>query len=528
MLKELLDKRKDLRHHLFTRGFLITENDISFKENEYPFYSNWKQQKISSYFLWTHPLQKLYIFLENNQTYFLIGHAYNPFTMDHDENIILQKLAASKQEGKEVFFNCLNELSGLFIFGILDDDGIKFTLDCSGMQYGCYGLVTDKLYIASHMQLIGDICDLSTDPFVEKLIQYKWYKFMMGNYLPGDLTAFNEIKRIIPNTWVTRKQKSKTFEIHRFYPDKPIQMCSTEKEYQSIISEASKILKKNMELITKKWSKPAISLTGGIDSNTTFSAANGLYDKFSAFSYISMYRESVDAAAARKIATAFNVKNQTYQIPDNNDQIKDFELYKKILSHNDGDIGPTKDNDTRKKITLMQNNVCEIEVKSWIAETVRAYAYKYFGRTKMPKVLKPRHYTSLYKIFFLNRALVHATDRYFAEYLKKTNLKKHLFNYDESDFFVWEMMHGGKCGLNIGTMKFCFDITIPYNNRKLLDLLLRIDLKDRISDRHMLDLKKTMNKALYDMNIRVINLNETKNRKRLANFYFSINTRLPF
>ena len=93
---------------------------------------------------------------------------------------------------------------------------------------------------------------------------------------------------------------------------------------------------------------------------------------------------------------------------------------------------------------------------------------------------------------------------------------------------MWEMMHGGKCGLNIGVMKSCFDITIPYNNRKLLDLLLRVPLDKRISDQHHMDLKKHMNAELYDMNIRVVNLNETSRRKKMANIYYTINSKLPF
>ena len=186
------------------------------------------------------------------------------------------------------------------------------------------------------------------------------------------------------------------------------------------------------------------------------------------------------------------------------------------------------DSDLRKKITLMQTDVCDVEVKSWVSETVRAYAYKYFGKKKFPKSLKPRNYTSLYKIFVANRKLVWETDRHFAEYLKHTKLKENLFNYDETDFFVWEMMHGGKCGLDIGVMKSCFDITIPYNNRKLLDLLLRVPLKDRISDQLHLDMKKRMNQELYDMNIRVVNLNETNLRKKVIGAYYSLNSFLPF
>ena len=89
-------------------------------------------------------------------------------------------------------------------------------------------------------------------------------------------------------------------------------------------------------------------------------------------------------------------------------------------------------------------------------------------------------------------------------------------------------MHGGKCGLDIGVMKSCFDITIPYNNRLLLDLLLRVPLKERINDQHHLDMKKTMNQELYDMHIRVVNLNETSIRKKLLGVYYTINSLLPY
>ena len=132
------------------------------------------------------------------------------------------------------------------------------------------------------------------------------------------------------------------------------------------------------------------------------------------------------------------------------------------------------------------------------------------------------------KIFAFNRHLVWETDKYFKQYWRNTQLKEHLYNYDDSDFFVWEMMHGYKCGLDIGVMKTCLDITIPYNNRKLLDLLMRVPLDKRLSDQLHLDMKKLLNEELYDMNIRVVNLNETDQRKKFANIYFTVNSKLPF
>lgn len=523
MLREELDQAPEMRRFLFEKGFLITDAELD-NVDEFPFYGNWDKTEIGSFHFWIYKGVNLFTIEHKGNVFFLIGHAFNPYSMDYEEPSILSK--AAEAYGTEEYQNYLNQLTGVYITGVVLSDKIEFQLDASGMQYGCYGEVRGKQYIASHMRLIGDICSLETSDYVHRLVNYRWYQYMMGNYLPGDITCFDGIARIIPNTSV--RYQNGAYTVSRFYPDRPIEMTETEEQYAEVIAEGVRIMKNTMELIPKKWRRPAISLTGGVDSNTTFAAANGHYDEYETFSYIAMDREAVDAEKAIEISNHFNVKHTLYKVPDSNDDVPNFELFKKIFAHNDGDIGPIKDDDVRKKIVLINSDVCDVEVKSWISETIRAYAYKYFGRTKYPKSLSPRDYTSLYKIFLFNRKLVRETDEYFAEYLDNTALKEHTFNYDESDFFVWEMMHGGKCGLDIGIMKQCFDITIPYNNRRLLDTLLRVPLKHRISDKHHMDLKRAMNEDLYEMGIRIINLNETKLRKKAINMYYIVNSHLPF
>ena len=56
-----------------------------------------------------------------------------------------------------------------------------------------------------------------------------------------------------------------------------------------------------------------------------------------------------------------------------------------------------------------------------------------------------------------------------------------------------EVTWGSWGGMNISEMKFCFDITFIYNNRKFFDLMFKIPLEKRISDQHHLDMKKYLN-----------------------------------
>ena len=114
------------------------------------------------------------------------------------------------------------------------------------------------------------------------------------------------------------------------------------------------------------------------------------------------------------------------------------------------------------------------------------------------------------------------------DYIEKFEYEKIPECYPAADIHYNEVTWGSWGGMNISEMKFCFDITVPYNNRYLLDLLFRVPLEKRISDQHHLDIKKQLNEKLYDMKIRVVNMQETKFRAFVLNVIFTINSILPF
>lgn len=519
---EMLEKKPMLKESLFIRGFLLSSKKPANMDG-FPFYGNWKVEEHGGFYFMTHPLTGFHVLEDaRGNCYFLLGHAYDPFTMDYEENKILAHLAECKN--KTQYMDVFNEITGVFVYGAIKKGKLQFMVDPSGMQSACYGVIDDTFYLSSHAQLIGDLCGLEMDNFVKELIQYKWYGRVMGPYLPADLTPFSELKRIIPSIEYIYSNKVRH---KRYWPLIEETMATDPGEYEQIISEASTILKNNMTLISQKWKHPWISMTGGIDSNTTFASANGNYDMFETFSYISAEKEIPDAVAAKKISEHFGVRHHEYNIPNNSSDIEDFEEIRELLRHNNGYIAELYDNEARKKIFLKNNTNCDVEVKSWVSETVRAYWYKHYGRKRMPK-LSPKLFRNLYKIFIFNRPLAHKIDKIFAEYIKEYEYYKIPTNYDIADMHYNEVTWGSWGGLNISEMKYDFDITFVYNNRKFFDLMFRIPLEKRISDRHHLDMKRVLNKELYDMNIRVVNMKETDFRAFALNVIFTINTILPF
>lgn len=519
--RKMIEMRQDLQKYLFIRGFLLT-NDNSIDINDFPFYGHWNKTSVGNYTAYTHELQKASVYEHEGKQFFIFGHAYNPFTMEINEVSILQRIAEAY--GTDSYQDRVDEITGVFVYGIVDEDKVTFITDPSGMQSSYYGIVDGSFYITSHSQIIGDLCNLQMNDLTKELINYKWYHRVMGDYLPGDMTQFDEVKRIVPSNEYTYEDGNITH--HRFWPTKELVIADTKEEYRKVIKKAAWILKRNMELVSRKWEKPYISLTGGIDSNTTFAAANGIYDRFKAFSYVSAEKETIDAEAAEKIASHFGVERILYNIPDSSEWIKDYGEIVQIIEHNNGYVIKRNDNEYRKRIYLIQNIDCDVEVKSWVSETIRAYWYKHYGRQSFPE-LSPKLFRNLYKIFLTNRKLAHKIDKVFEKYIEDFEYESIPSSYPQADMHYNEVTWGSWGGPNISEQKMYADITFIYNNRKFLDLMFRVPLKKRISDRHHLDMKRVLNKELYDMNIRVVNLKETDTRARLLNLIFTINTWLP-
>ncbi len=453
----------------------------------------------------------------------MLGHAYNPFTMEHEEGKILTRIA--EHVGQTDFFDYVSELTGIFVMGYIRNGKLKVLVDPAGIQTVCHGFVDSHYYLSSHAQLIADVCEMEMDSFVKRLIQYKWYPRVMGPYLPADLTPFAELKRIVPN--IEYCVCAGKIYHHRFYPYENLSECSDDNEYQKVIAEAGDIMRNNMTLIAQKWSNPWISLTGGIDSNTTFAAGNGNYAHFKSFSYCSAKKETIDCDAARKIADAFDVPWTQFNIPDTEDGLADYEAKVAVIRHNNGYIALERANELRKRVYLEEHLPADVEVKSWVSETIRGYWYKHYGRKSMPK-LSGKLFRNLYKIFIVERKLAREIDALFEKYIDEFEYRSIPSQYPPADMHFNEVTWGSWGGLNISEMKFYTDITIAYNNRRFLDLLFRVPLEKRISDQHHLDMKKYLNKKLYDMNIRVVNMHETKFRAFCLNLIFEMNSRLPF
>lgn len=487
--------------------------------------SGWKKYQIYNYTLFVHPEQKCFIYETQNRTFLLVGHAYNPFSMTADENTILAHLA-ELEYASDAYRDCFDQLTGVFFYAVVEDGSVTATCDCAGMLGANYAMMNQTKCFSAYSQMIADIYELKEDPYVTNLKRSKlfhWY----GWYLPGDLTPYAEVKRIIPNTEVCLEKKA---TINRFYPRKPYTVADGE-DYDVQVKQICEIMNSNLRLIADKWNKPAISLTGGTDSQTTLACAKGVQDYFTYFSYISLPREETDALAAQNICNALNLRHVIYRIDTEPAHHEDYDNVSALIERHYSYLGKANPNDICKRIVLKDRFEYDVEVKSWVSEVARASRYKKYNKTSFPKTMRPRMLTSMYKIFALNRGDVVRTDKRFKEYLVNSGLEQAVekTGYPWTEFFVWEIVFGGWGGLALtGEHMLSNEITVPYNNRAILDLMLRTPLKKRLRDQLQIDMIHLLDKQIEELDIHVVNGNETKKRALIERVYYATNNLIPF
>ena len=230
---------------LYTFGYLLT-NDAGRAINGLSELNNWKQITIGSFYLFVHPSQRYHLFKAEQRTLLFVGHACNPFTMEADEDIILRRLG-SMPFGSAEYRDYFDQLTGVFFYAVIDDECVTATCDCAGMLGANYSKIGDNVCFSAYSQMIADIYGLSEDPYVIKLKKSKlfhWY----GWYLPGDLTPYQAVKRIVPNTEVRLAEDVK---ISRFYPRKRYEVVS-EKDYPTQVQRIGGIMHNTMQLILQK------------------------------------------------------------------------------------------------------------------------------------------------------------------------------------------------------------------------------------------------------------------------------------
>lgn len=521
-VREYLDKNAFYRERLFEQGFVVTNHEIETGE-QFPYYGNWTVTRLNDeYRMYVHCTQKAYTYTDaQGSVFFLLGHAYDPFGFEADENILLRNISGRFESGFEAGIDYFNDWTGLFVFGIIKKDEIYLFGDYESMRTAYYGYVNGSFYLVSHEELLANMETLTPNEYVKRLEAYRWYP-LYGEGLPGDISHYNELKKLMSNTYVLYRKGQ--FEVKRFYPSRAIQMCDSEAAYEACVETIAEVMEKSLRLIAMKWKRPAISVTGGMDSRGSLAASYPIRDRFSYFSYNSQPAELVDCRAAASICKSIGVEHTTYDIPLDKGVYPEYDIVEMILKIN-SNRRKFNPNDIMKRIYFRKADLFDVEVKSWSSEIGRGYCYKRYGVKRFQKKPRSRLINIMNNIYLFSPRLMCETDRVYEEYFDKTFFFNSIYNYDWTDIMQLET-RDCRWGANVISCEhmFSYDITIPYNNRHLMDLFLSVPLEDRISDRTHKDFIRKICPPLGRFTTVVRDVNHDKKREWFDKLYYFISS----
>lgn len=466
-MKQILLEHLELRVCLFARGFLITNFSRELLD-EYPFYGLWNKHVLDDVNIYVHPYERFFLHTGGEQTFMLFGHAYNPFTMVCDENELLRSCAEVGSD-KESIFQTVSQWTGAFVFCIYHQGELTVLTDASSMKMCNYAIQDRHFYFSSHAQLLADILGCQMTKYAKKLRQTKVYNIGL-RWMPGDTTAYAGISRLGANMYAT--WDNITISIDRFYPAAPHKELVTEEEQSEAVDRIYQIISANLRLCAEKWERPAISLTGGMDSGATLACTKGITDQFRLFSFDCKDVERADSEAAKTICKIIQQPHTQYHIPEEKGDIPLYDEIKKIVNHNTAYVKNLAEEEIRKIAYLRNISDYDVEIKSDVAEIGRVFYERKYGM-KMPQTLSERHMSAIQTRFFFMPWLLRKTDDAYFSYMNRAGIAKPLFNYEHSDLLYWEF----RIGVSAATTTLSFgmlpsDLTFPYNNRVLLELFL--------------------------------------------------------
>lgn len=502
-IEKVLKEKPQYKECLFCRGYCITDDQTIGKDG-YPFFDVWREIVLNdTYRLFIHKDQDYHIMETESLKFLLIGHAFDPFLQQCEEHVLMKRCAENYGKGIQQFLDCINDWTGIFAVFVFEGKSFMGVQDCSGIKALYYGKVDGHICLTSHPQLTADLYALEMDPFIKKLITNRY--FNIGNrYLPGNLSPFSELRRIGANVFL--KYDGSSFKVNRFFPQEDHPVVTGNDDIKKVIEDLHQILHNSLALIAKKWSRPAISLSGGTDSKTTLACANGHYDSFKYFSFHSKDSEVKDSNAAHTLCDKLGLKHDIYPIPPL-EGTEDYQYLKAIIIHSYGYVRGLSDSEISKHIYLYRLKEFDAEVKSWISETTRVFFERKYG-IRMPRRLTPRHFSIFQTRFFASPYLLSRCDRIYADFMKEFGLEQPLFNYEHTDLYYWEIRMSSWGMMVTQSLDICHRLTFPLNNRRLLQMFLSLPREDRMKDK------------IHDAIIEKGNPQILQSEQRVANKYF--------
>ena len=387
----------------------------------------------------------------------LVGFVLDPTLQFGNTQEILKEIATS--DTIDGIFDILYKLSGRFVILIKEKERWLFFGDASGMRKLYYYHADNNLYAASDPLFFKEYTELKPSEGYEEFFTSDYYLKHPEYYLPINCTLFKDVYRLVPNHYYDSLRREQI----RFYPFQD----RVEVDYDWALSEFSRILTNTISEASRRY-KLAMPLTAGFDSRLLLSASkkviNDLY--FYTLKYRDLKNTSADIRIPSRILHELDLKHNVIDCS--------MEPDKELIARYNANTYLAHRIDWGKIVCNMVGQYPEdfVALKGTGAELGRKALRRMAITDDMlkqdPFVLMEDDWLE-FDVF---------KDSYL-RWFEKTYDYARSFGYDIVDLYYWEHRLGSWQAQSQLEWDFVQEELSPFNNRMLLDLMLKVDIKHR-------------------------------------------------
>lgn len=441
---------------IFTRGFALACERLPHTPERF------REIPLPSGHVFTHDDNLPAALVRRGDTFVLLaGYAIDLTNGNDDTESVAAHLLSALNAGHTEFLDRVDHIAGRHIIVFSDGASLLALTDATGMKTIFYEAARPGV-ICSHAELFAAP---RSEPELPAAFGY-----------PGIRTLYERVRVLTPNTLLNLHENT----VVRFFPREPL-ATKTIEEAASVLCRTAAV---QMEAITKRFPRVAISMTAGLDSRLTLALTRPWAQacEFFTYTHTGIAGETVDKVVATEIARRLGLRHSVFDrmtlhsnmSPEDASQFSAFEaMIKRNASLT-----------TMPKLDFWfwkLHQEVDVHVRSTLVEIGRCFWRNLWGDTDTS--LSPRRMAFLYNTSSLPKLTESGrvqAEAYFEEYITATSFDR-LHGYDPYDMFYWEHRNGHWHARVCIENDPAFDTVVLFNARVILKAFLSIDFEGRRS-----------------------------------------------
>lgn len=432
---------KDISHLLFRRQFIMGME----RANKF---LDWEERMIGDqFFLYNHPDLEVSCIKRGETEIYLLGFILDPYHPQLTNQAILEEIMLNSKNFDQVV-SITEKYSGRWVLIWKDSLGVKIMNDACGARQVFFYTGEKGVWCGSQPAILAYELELEKEeqPELVQFINSEAYKKTNYDWY-GDITIFKNLWHLLPNHYLDLN----SLETKRFWPRKELTPLDT----LNAVKEASRILEGTLKGTVHRFRNVMLSVTAGYDSRVMLAASKAVKEKIMYFYCMDEdNKRSADYKISSQLLTCLGLKQEVVShIPVDPEF---FKIYNQSVT--------LASNQSFKKFLYVfhKNYSNYIHVSGVCGEIARNFWFRNYDKgVSAQELISVSKYKGLQ---YMEKAI--------SKWFDEAESVKNLVNLYDLNF--WENICGNWGAKSLAEQDIAIEEIWPYNNRKLLGLLLSV------------------------------------------------------